>query len=158
MPFSKNNMVKDISKNSLRVVFAIITLCGCNLFTPAISSFDHYSYVHTTSIKVDALNLIDMATDSFQLHEKEIKNIQSDIQKIKEYEKHRPKNDITIKLWEVLTDTNGNLLGKFVIRWQRERILKLVYVQEKRKQISLAFDQIAELESGKIKSLKKSEQ
>lgn len=132
-------------------IFFCFILSSCRLFSPSVSAFDQYSYTQTTSLKVDALDLMDLATDSVQLHEKEIKTVQSAIQKIVEYEKHRPKNEVTTQLWFALTDTSGNLFGKFILRWQHDKILKPVYVQEKKKQIGLAFDQIAEMESGKNK-------
>lgn len=95
-----------------------------------------------------------MAVDSFAMHKKELAQLQTGIQKVYEYEKHRPKNEITTKLWEILTDTSGNLYGGFLVKWKKEVVLKKVYVENKKEQIAKAFDQIIELESKKIKTNK----
>lgn len=133
------------------IIILLASLYGCSIFSPKISTYDSYAYLQTTSVKVDALNLMDMSSEDFQLHGKDIHSLQNTIQKICEYEKHRPKNEITNKQWEILMDTTGHLLGGFLIRWRSLGKLGKTYIDEKKKQISFAFDQIAELESKKIK-------
>lgn len=145
-------MIRTRIKRKHYLLFSIIIgIYGCQLLSPTIAQFNHYSYVQTTSAKVDVLNLMSLATEEYQLHQKEINEVNTTIQKIMEYEKHRPKNEITIQQWEILTDTTKNLYGGFLVKWKKENKLKEVYVSEKKRQISLAFDQIAELESQKIK-------
>ena len=116
-----------------------------------ISPYDHYAYVQTISVKVDALNLMDLATDSFHLHKKEIAAVQTAMKKIYEYEKFRPKNEITTKMWHTLKDTSRNLFGGFIVKWEKEKVVSKTYLENKKPQIATAFDQIIELESKKIK-------
>ncbi|MEI6556396.1 MAG: hypothetical protein WCL70_12470, partial [Paludibacter sp.] len=59
---------------------------------------------------------------------------------------------ITLQLWDKLLDSNGHLLGGCLKRWQTEKKLSAVFVQEEKKIVGEAFDQIAELESKKIKA------
>lgn len=132
------------------IIISFISFYGCSLLSPTISTYDQYGYTQTTSIKVDAMNLMDMATENYQSHQKEIVEVQSNIQKIYEYEKHRPKNDPTIKQWEILTDSS-RIFGRFISKWKNEKILGKVYIEEKKKNVAFVFDQIAELESKKIK-------
>lgn len=138
--------IKQIKNAGL--LFLLITLISCS----TISLFDHHAYLQTTSIKVDALNLMDLATEDYSLHENTIKALQTDLQKIYEYEKNRPKNEITIQLWDKLLDKNGHLLGGFIERWKNENKLNEFYIVEAKKIIDKAFDQIAGLESKKIKA------
>jgi len=58
---------KIISKRSLVAAFIIVLLgySGCVTISP----FDQYAYAQTTSIKVDALNLMDLANDDFPKHQ-----------------------------------------------------------------------------------------
>ena len=112
-------------------------------------TFVHHSYTQTTSIKVDAMNLIDMATEDYQSHQKEVLAVQSSIQKIYEYEKHRPKNEITVKQWEILTDSS-RILGRFITKWKTEKTLGKVYIEDKKKNIAFVFDQIAGFYSPKV--------
>ena len=123
-------------------------LYGCS---NTISLYDQYAYSQTTSAKVDALNAMDLATDDYTTHQKDIADIQTELQKAYEYEKHRQKNVFTIKMWDILLDSNGHLFGGFIKRWQNEGRLKKGYIVDKKKEIGIAFDEIAELESKKIK-------
>ena len=71
--------------------------------------------------------------------------------KIYEYEKNRPKNEITVKMWEKLMNENGHLLGGFLLKWEQQGKQSEVFITESKKIIGPAFDQIAQLESKKIK-------
>jgi hypothetical protein len=117
-----------------------------------ISKYDQYAYSQATSIKVDALNVMDLATNSYEEHQAEVQNVMTSINKMYEYEKNRPKNDISTKMWQVIKDTSGHLYGGFIKRWQKEDKLDLAFIQESKKLIGESFDQISQLESGKIKS------
>ena len=153
--FERGKHVLHLSINQKKICYllvaTLILFSSCSIFSPTISSYDSYSYIQTTSIKVDAINLMDMATEDYQLHQKEIASVQSNIQKIFEYEKHRPKNEITVKQWGILADSSG-VLGRFIIKWRTEKTLGKVYIDDKKKNVAFVFDQIAELESKKIKS------
>lgn len=143
-----------MNKNTLSGLMRILTVLIVLLSFAAcatISSFDQYAYTQTTSVKVDALNTMDLATTDFASNEKAVKELQTKLQKVYEYEKNRPKNEITLKMWNVLLDTNGHLIGGFLNRWENEKKLNPVFVREAKKIVGEAFDQIAGLESHKIK-------
>lgn len=125
----------------------LLMLSSCS---PLISAYDQYSYTQTTSLKVDAINLMVDATEDYSKHETEVKTLTTNIQKILEYEKHRPKNEITTSQWKILNDTSGNLLGGFLKEWKVKHMLKPAYIPLKQEQVSKAFDQIIELEAKKI--------
>lgn len=123
----------------------LLTACA------TISTFDQYAYTQATSIKVDALNLMSRATDDYTLHTADVIAVQTTINKMFEYEKNRPKNGISEKMWAILKDSTGHLFGGFIRRWQQEGKLNAAFVKESQNLISDSFDQIAQLESGKIK-------
>jgi hypothetical protein len=136
---------------SLRVLpFLIATLFflgSCK----TISVFDQYAYAQTTALKVDALNLMDKATESYASQQAGIEAVNTQIEKVYEYEKHRPKNEITVKMWEIVKNPDRNLFGGFVKRWKDRSTLSADFIREAKIQISQAFDLIVELESEKIK-------
>jgi hypothetical protein len=134
-----------------KIVVAIALFFLVQSCATLISPYDHYSYVQTISVKVDALNLMDLATDSFRLHKKEIAKVQSDIQKMYEYEKYRPKNETTTKMWQTIMDTTGNSFAGFIVKWQKDKILNPTYIENKKPQVATSFDQVIQLEAGKIK-------
>ena len=81
--------MKKESTNQRYLSALLILVCSCS---PIISGFDQYAYTQATSLKVDALNLMDLSTDQYTQHKVEIAAVQSNLQKIYEYEKNRPKN------------------------------------------------------------------
>jgi len=144
-------MKKDRFLNQFRnlaLFFVIFSLTSC----ATISLFDQQAYTQTTSLKVDALNIMDLAKYDYATQEKAVKEYQTKQQKVYEYEKNRPKNEFTIKLWDKLLDKNGHLLGGFINRWQTENKLNETYIMEAKKLVDQAFDQISGLESKKLKA------
>lgn len=153
LPFIMKKVSRSLLKPALLVFILFIFSCS-----PLIATFDQASYQHVTSLKVDALALMDKCNDDYNLHAKEVADFQLDMDKAIEYDKHRPNNGITAKQWEILNAPDGHLLGAFLVLWKKDGVLDTIakkmgtsYFPEKKKQIGLAFDQIAELESGKIK-------
>jgi hypothetical protein len=61
---------------------------GCS---QTISMFDQYAYTQTTSIKVDAHDVMILATTDYALHQKEVYDLSKEIRKIYEYDKNGPK-------------------------------------------------------------------
>ncbi|MGZ3905059.1 MAG: hypothetical protein ACXVC6_15260 [Bacteroidia bacterium] len=64
-------------KNICRIPIAsvMIAFCGCKALSPTISAYDNYSYMQTISLKVGALNLMDMATEAKQLSPADFKDL-----------------------------------------------------------------------------------
>ena len=133
--------------HKLTLLLLLLSFVGCS----SISTFDQHAYIQTTSLKVDALNLMAQATDSFSIHAKNVAELKTNLQKVYEYERNRPKNEVTVKMWDLLLNSDGHLLGGFLKRWEDKSVLGATFVNEEKKIISDAFDQIAGLESGKIK-------
>ncbi len=133
------------------IAIAATILYGCGSTGPTIAGYDGYAYLQTTSLKVDALNLMDSATRDYQSQVKNIVTVNSNLQKIYTYEKNRPKNDLSATQYKILLDTTGHLFGGFIKRWRDEKKLGKAFVDDEKKLVSDAFDQIAELESKKIK-------
>jgi hypothetical protein len=134
-----------------RIAFFILLLMtfGCS---QRISSFDQYAYTQTTSIKVDAHDVMQMASTDYMLHQKEVSDLDKEIRKIYEYDKNLPKNEKTVSQWDLLLDPKGGLLGAFLKQWKEQGQLDSVYVAEKVVQIGRGFDEIIYLEIGKNKS------
>lgn len=129
-------------------LFALLTV-GCS---PLMSNFDQASYAQVTSLKVDALALMDKSTDDYASHLSDVTALQLELSKAIEYDKHRPSNTITNDMWNVLSDPNGHLLGGFLVKWKKDGKESSAYVTDKKQQISDSFDQIADLEIKKIKA------
>jgi hypothetical protein len=142
----KNNLRTHKIHFGLALVM-LLTVAHCAVISP----FSQHAYVQTTSLKVDALNVMGMAEELYSAHEAEVTTLKTNLQKLYEYEKNRPKNSISTAMWEKLLDEKA-LLGGFLNRWKKEGTLGKYYIEEEKKLVAEAFDKIAGLESKKIKS------
>jgi hypothetical protein len=134
---------------TIAIALIVCLTLGCS---PTISLYDQYAYTQSTSIKVDALNVMGMATDSFQVHKKDVHNLNVELQKIYEYDKNLPKNTNTTQQWAILMDPNAHLLATFLKQWQSHTKEDSTYIALRKTQVSRAFDTIIQLEVAKIKS------
>lgn len=125
----------------------VLLFSGC----ATISKFDQYAYTQSTSIKVDALSVMSHANESYSMHKSEVTSVQTSIDKMFEYEKNRPKNEVTEKMWSVLKDSTGSLYGGFINRWAKNDKLDTAFIRISKDLVGQSFDQISQLESGKIK-------
>ncbi|MBE7174019.1 MAG: hypothetical protein INR73_25825 [Williamsia sp.] len=128
-------------------VFSVLLFLSC----ATIAKYDQYAYSQATSIKVDALGVMDLATGNYSDNQSAIKEVTTAIDKMYEYEKNRPKNEVSEKMWGLLRDSSGHLYGGFIQRWRKEGKLDKVFIDESKRLIGASFDQISQLESGKIK-------
>jgi hypothetical protein len=139
------------SRRLLRAsIFAGLTalLAACS----TISTYDQTAYSQDVNTKVDALTLMGKATAPYVDHQNDVALFQIELQKAYEYERGRPLNKTTLEQWNVLLDPNGNLLAAFLKEWKESGKLSPVYIKRKQDQIGKGFDQIIQLESGKIKT------
>ena len=114
------------------------------------ASFDQYAYAQTTAVKVEAIDLMSNATQNVSGFTDQIRDVDLKLKKIYEYEKNRPKNGVTVKMWDLLLDPGKNLYGGFIKRWQTDSTLSKTFIDEAKKLIGSGFDKVAELESKKI--------
>jgi hypothetical protein len=130
-----------------------LLLLGCLLLASCstIANYDQAAYEHATAVKVDTLVVMSKATDPYASHQREIAELQIALDKAYEYDRNRPLNDITVKMWDKLRDPQRDLLGGFLREWKEDGPLLPKYVQHKKQQIGEGFDTIIQLESGKIK-------
>jgi hypothetical protein len=118
----------------------------------SISTYDQTAYLQAVNTKVDALALMSKAAEPFTSHQKEVTEFMIELDKAYEYEAGRPLNKNTIKQWDILRDPNRDLLGGFLKEWKEDGKLLPIYIERKKAQIGMAFSEIIQLESGKIKS------
>lgn len=136
-------------QNPVKILIPILLLwlTACTTIAP----FSQHAYIQTTSLKVDALLLIEKANSQYNLHTTEAELLHRNLQKMLEFERNRPNNTVTLQMWELLLNPNGNLLGGFIENWKNGNTFTPYFINEKKIQIGKAFDDIAQLESKKIK-------
>lgn len=125
----------------------LLALWGCAITAP----YDQYVYAQTTGLKVDALKLMDKAVKPYSEAPPALEKFTDNWDKLFEYELHRKNNGIRIEMWSLLRDPGKNLMGGFLQRWKKDNTLNTVFIDEAKIQVGKAFDQLSELESGKVK-------
>lgn len=122
-----------------------VALAGCS----TIAHYDQVAYEHAVDAKVDTLRLMSKATGSYAEHEKDIEAVTAELDKAYEYDRGRGLNNVTVEQWDILRDPNRDLVGGFFKTWKTRGVLGATFVDEKKKQVADAFDQIIQLEAGK---------
>ena len=143
--------IKLFSRCILVALVATISFASCNHY---MSTYDQFAYAQTTALKVDVLNLLEQSNESYTSHQKDAEEVVSKMLKAVEYEKHRPKNSITLKMWEKLIDNTQQkgIVGSYLASWKQTGPKSRVLINEYKPLVSEGFDLIAELESQKIKA------
>ena len=130
-------------KTGLSALAVCLLLWGCQTLT---ATFDQTALDLATALKADAIALTSEATEPYASHETDVATLNNQVDQAYEYAKSRPKNDLTVKQYELLRDPDKNLLGGFLKRWQTEGQLSEAFVTEATNLIAEACDKIIGLE------------
>ena len=136
-----------LTKSNYLLVITFFVV-GC---ASTISFFDQFSYKETISAKIEALALMDKAVEDYDSQKESIESVVKAMNKVYEYEKNRPKNTETTKMWEILLDPNKNLFGGFLKKWETDKKENQTFIDQAKPQVEKAFDIIIDLENKKIK-------
>ena len=141
-------------KSLYLILISSFVIFSCQSVKTAL--YDQYSYQQTTFIKVEASNVMDKATTPFSNNKEIVEKLLLDIDKLVEYEKNKPNNEITFAMWKILTDKEKNLLTGFFKRWEEKGSFSPVFLQEAKKQVTGALDLLIQYEVKKDKESKDS--
>ncbi|WP_409415950.1 hypothetical protein [Flavobacterium sp. PS2] len=133
----------------IAISFAIISCTSTKT-----AQFDPYSYRKAIEIKDETSRLMDKAISPYTNQKLEVEALFLNIEKLTEYEKIKPNNEITFAMWKALNDKEKNLLAGFFKRWETKGILSPVFIQESRKQVLDALDLLIQYEIKKDKESK----
>lgn len=143
-----NNYVRIISLSFKAGIFLLLfsfSACNTALY------FDQYAYKESISVKVDALALMDKANEDYSKYQDKIEKIKLDMLKIYEYEKYRPNNIESNKMWAIMINPDKHLFFGFLNLWHEKSSLSKVFIIESKLQMEEAFDVIIKFEKKKIK-------
>lgn len=136
-------------KKSPFLIILMVVLSSCTATKTAL--FDHYSYQKATEIKVETSNLMDKSSTSYTDNKIAVEKLLLEVQKLVEYEKNKPNNEITFAMWTILNDKEKNLLAGFFSRWQEKEKLSPAFAIEAKKQTMEALDLLIQYEVKKDK-------
>lgn len=144
--FSLNSILyRHLIKTAIFLFLFILSSCNTALY------FDQYAYKESISVKVDALALMDKANEDYLKHRDNVEKIKLAMLKIYEYEKYRPNNIESNKMWAIMINPDKHLFFGFLNLWQEKSSLSEVFIRESKNQMEEAFDLIIKFEKKKIK-------
>ncbi|OXA71802.1 hypothetical protein B0A67_10175 [Flavobacterium aquidurense] len=145
--------MKHLKLKQLLFFIAIsFAISSCNSTRTAL--FDQYSYEKTIELKVETNQLMSKATTPYSANKEEIEKLFLNLEKLIEYEKNKPNNEITFEMLKMLNDKDKNLLAGFFKHWETKGIESKLFLEESKKQISEAFDLLIQYEIKKDKQSK----
>ncbi|TDW46557.1 hypothetical protein EV144_106229 [Flavobacterium sp. 270] len=133
-------------KSKLLPFLIVISLSITSCTSTRTALFDQYSYQKTTEIKIETINLIDKASTPYVSNKKEVEVLLLNVEKLVEYEKNKPNNEITFAMWKILSDKEKNSLSGFFKRWETKTTLSPTFLGESKKQITDALDLLIQYE------------
>lgn len=133
-----------ISQPVIRLAF--LCLVGC---APLIGPYSPTAYQNATSLKAETLALMEKGTQPYHDYEKQVESLMVDIDKAYEFVNGIPSNSLSARQWLLLKDPDGDLLGKFFLRWKERNTLSESFIHEFEGIVSDAFDEIICLEANK---------
>ncbi len=134
--------------NSRAAIVAILALmiAAC---TPLIAGYSLEAYRNATSLKAETLAVIGQADQPFAAHAQEVRTLRIKLAGAREFAAGMPRNQLSARQWEVMTNPGGALAGGMLARWEREGRLTPAVVREQSAIIARAFDDIICLEANK---------
>jgi hypothetical protein len=142
--------IQEIRKSQAITVFILFFFIAPFIFQSCvkyIAAYDPIALNNAVSLKSKSLNLVNKATEPYTDHEKEILESMQELEQAYEYACSLPKNNISVRQWEVLKDPGTNLLGGFFQYWKQKEKLTQEFIDEISGEISRAFDTIIKLET-----------
>ena len=139
-------------KYLLFLIVVSFAITSCNSTRTAL--FDQYSYEKTIELKVETDQLISKATTPYSDNQEEIEKLFLNLEKLVEYEKNKPNNEITFEMLKMLNDKDKNLLAGFFKHWETKGVTSKSFLEESKKQILEAFDLLIQYEIKKDKQSK----
>lgn len=143
-------MMTKVLRHSVIMLMLFASFCliaGCKL----IAEYNQVAYEYATSLKAEALALMEKASEPYADHEEDVEELMLEVEKAYEYANGLPKNEISAEQWKILKDKEGTLLGSFIELWKKEGQLSEISIVEAKEVVSKNFDQIIELEVARIR-------
>ena len=129
------------------MVALVLLLASCASLQTA--PFSQYAYQKGTEIKVDATRLMSKATMSYDSQTAVIESFQAELEKMVEYEKNKPNNQISYAMWKLIANPDKNFIAGFLKRWKEKGTLSTFFINEAKAQSVEALDLILQYEGKK---------
>ena len=148
---NKSGLILSVKRHGNPAAFLIALFAAAILFSSCatMAPFSQVELDKITALKAESLALMSKATSSFAASKSSVDALKASLESAHSASDGREKNKSAAKQWAILKDPTANLLGGFLARWENKGTLSDTFVAEASGNISKAFDQLIELESGR---------
>jgi len=144
-------LVRTFSGSAISIWIFVCLLVGC---APLIGPYSPTAYQNATSLKATTLALMDKATEPYATHQTDVESLMVEMDKAYEFVNGSPSNSISAKQWYILKKSDGEMFGKFALRWKEKSTLTQTFIDEFKGPVADAFDEIICLEANKKEAAK----
>jgi hypothetical protein len=139
--------VAEVTK-ALFVILALgVSLAGC---APLIAGYSAEAYKNATTLKAEALAMIDKSGESYASRQKEVDALSVKIDAAYEYAAGLPNNEVSARQWLILKDPDRSFYGGYIRLWKSSGAVKsAAFRADAKQQVGRAFDEIICLEVNK---------
>jgi hypothetical protein len=127
----------------------LLTLSVAPSCARTLASFDPVALQNATSLKDEALALMDQAGAPWATHEAAVNALMARVDAAWQHASNTPRNSGVASLWNEVRDPAGSLLPAFFGLWQRSGTLRAGDIVALKSNVSRAFDQIIQAEEAK---------
>lgn len=131
------------------LLLCVLMLSACNGIKTAI--YDQYSYQQEVTLKVATKSILDQATNPYEDYKNEVSVLLLEMEKMEEYEKNKPHNELSYQMWQLMTDTEKNNVAGLFKYWEEKGQLSPVFLSEATDQVMETFDVLIQYEVSKDK-------
>jgi hypothetical protein len=127
--------------------FGLVSLLvGC---APLIADFNTEAYKNATSLKVEAMALVDKSGERFATRRRDVEVFSTKLDAAYEFAVNLPNNQESTAQWQIIRDPNGDYWGAFVKVWRQQGTMGSTFRTEYKGRLGKAFDQLICLETAK---------
>ncbi len=129
-------------------MFLCLGLIGCDQLA---NPYSEEAFKQATSLKAQSLVLIASGNEPFLANEEEANALLLEFAKAYEFARGRGQttSDEAAAQWAIVLDPNGGSVGEFIAQWREKGRMSEFFVSEFASTVSMQFDAIIELETGR---------
>jgi hypothetical protein len=128
------------------LLLAVLLLSGCGRL---IADYSLDAYKNATTLKAEALAMVDKSNESYGKHAKDVDALNVKIDAAYEFAAGIPDNQLSARQWAIIKDPDLHLYGGYVKFWKTHGPVSAFFRAGAKKNIGEAFDEIICLEVNK---------
>jgi hypothetical protein len=138
--------MRHIALRAVVLLVVVLLVSGCGRL---IADYSLDAYKNATSLKAEALAMVDKSNEPYGKHGKEVDALNVKIDAAYEFAAGIPENQLSAQQWAILKDPDRHLYGGYINVWKTHGPVSAFFRDGAKRNIGAAFDEIICLEVNK---------